>query len=346
MVNLIITLQVMLFAGLPNADHPQGGHATTPKTLAVDTSYLIPLGGVQQYLEIRGASPQLPVLLYLHGGPGMPATPLLRYHQARLSDSFIVASWDQRGCGRSALADPNPGNMTLERHVQDAHELTDHLKRHFGKERIFLVGHSWGSVLGVELAQRYPEDYLAYLGIGQVVSIPRGDDLARKELVRRALTRDDTATVQAVEAIAFSPEDGYGEGLPGFLAHRRLLWMNGMMDHDPSAMMEAIGAAEGYPNDIEEWSAAASYAQGALFDDLMAVDFTRRTQFRIPVFFFVGRHDFNTPGRLVREYMEAVEAPEKSITWFEEAGHDPPWEMPEAFRARLLEAYEKAVAGI
>ena len=136
---------------------PCASAQTVHRTLAVDTSYYVTLGGVGQYVEIRGASGDLPVLLYLHGGPCMPATPLLRYHQAELSESFVVVSWDQRGCGRSGEIDPTPGDMTLERHVLDAHELTTHLKDTLRKQKIFLVGHSWGSVLGLELAQRYPD---------------------------------------------------------------------------------------------------------------------------------------------------------------------------------------------
>lgn len=313
------------------------GTQTAPRAQSVDARYYVTLGGVEQYVEIHGASRDLPVLLYLHGGPCMPATPLLRYHQAQLSETFIVVSWDQRGCGRSADVDPTPEDMTVERHVLDAHELTRHLKGTLGKEKLLLVGHSWGSVLGVELAQRYPEDYMAYVGVGQVVNVLEGDRLAREELLSRARARGDTATVRAVRDIAFSPQEGYGDGLRGFLAHRRLLWMYQMMDYDPSAMLQAIAAAEGYSTSVQEWMTAALYAQGALFDELMAVDFTRQTEFQIPVFFFVGRHDFNTPGRIAAEYLETLDAPAKGMFWFDQSGHSPPWEEPDAFRVRLGE---------
>lgn len=326
------------------ACEPLAGAQAALHTQPVDTSFYVNLGGARQYVEIRGAANDLPVLLYLHGGPCMPATPLLRYHQAELSESFVLVSWDQRGCGRSAEIDPRPGEMTLERHVLDAYELTTHLKNTFRKHQILLVGHSWGSVLGVELAQRYPDDYLAYVGIGQVVNVTEGERLARDTLVSRALARGDTATVRAVEANRYSTQEGYADGLQGFLVHRRLLWMNGMMDHDPSAMLKAIAAADGYPTDVAEWMRAASYAQGTLFRELMDVDFTQRTAFEIPVFFFAGRHDFNTPSQLVAEYVEHVEAPAKQIIWFEESGHSPPWEEPEVFRARLAEVYQVVVS--
>jgi len=326
---------LMLLAG-PAGVQPLWSQ-TTPPIQAIDTSFYVTLGGVQQYVEIRGASPGLPVLLYLHGGPCMPATPLLRYYQQPLSDVFIVASWDQRGCGRSAEINPVPGDMTLERHVLDAHELTDHLKDALDTQQVFLVGHSWGSVLGLELVQRYPEDYVAYVGVGQVVNLVEGERIARDELISRALDRGDTATVHVIQEIAFSPEQGYVDGFTSFLAHRRILWTNRMMDYNLSAMVRAIEAAEGYPTTIQEWMAAAQYAQGALFSELMTVDFTRRTQFQLPVFFFAGRHDFNTPSQLVADYVKTIDAPAKGIFWFEESGHSPPWEEPEAFRARLAD---------
>ncbi len=316
-----------------------------PQTLGADTSYYVTLGGVDQYIELRGASRELPALLYLHGGPCMPATPFLRFYQVELAQSFIVVSWDQRGCGRSAAADPRPPEMTLERHVEDAHELSLYIKETLGKERILLVGHSWGSVLGLELAQRYPEDYLAYVGVGQVVDLREGERLSRAELLARARSRGDTATVQAVEANRFSRDDGYAAGLQGFLTHRRFLWTYGMMDHDPSAMLRAIAAAEGYSNDVGEWMAAALHVQAALYDELMAIDFTEQTEFQVPVFFFAGRHDYNTPGQLAARYLEAIEAPAKGCIWFENSGHSPPWEEPDAFRARLLEVLETVSPG-
>jgi len=342
MPNASVKIPLFLLLCVP-ACRPLAGAQAAPRTQAVDTSYYVTLGGVRQYVEIRGASSDLPVLLYLHGGPCMPATPLLRYHQAELSESFVMVSWDQRGCGRSAEIDPRPGDMTLERHVLDAHELTAHLKEALRKQRIFLVGHSWGSVLGVELAQRYPDDYVAYIGIGQVVNVTEGERFARDTLVSRALARGDTTTVRAVETNGYSTQEGYADGLKGFLAHRRLLWMNGMMDHDPNAMLLAIAAADGYSTDVTEWMQAALYAQRSVFRELMAVDFTKRTAFEIPVFFFAGRHDFNTPSQLVAKYAEHVDAPAKRVIWFEESGHSPPWEEPEAFRARLAEVYEVVV---
>ncbi len=150
---------------------------------------------------------------------------------------------------------------------------------------------------------------MAYVGIGQVVNVTEGERVARDTLVSRALARGDNTTVRAVEANGYSTQEGYADGLQGFLAHPRLLWMNGMMDHDPNARLQAIAAAGGYSTDVTEWMQTALHAQGSLFRELMAVDFTQRTAFEIPVFFFAGRHDFNIPSQLVAEYVEHVDAP-------------------------------------
>jgi proline iminopeptidase len=312
---------------------------------AIDTAYFVPLGGLEQYIEVRGASGSLPLLLYLHGGPSMPATPMLRFHNAGLSEIFIVVSWDQRGCGHSARSDPRPADMTLERFIEDAHELTGHLKQIYGRERLFLVGHSWGSIMGMELISRYPDDYIAYIGVGQVVNTAEGEARSRRELAGRARARKDSVTLRALEDIGWEPGRGYTAGLEGFLAHRRLLWQQRMHDYDPTAMIRAIEASEDYSNDISEWMASAMYAQGAVYETLMSVDFTDKTDLRIPVYFFAGRHDFNTPQDLVAEYLETVSAPLKRLYWFDQSGHSPPWEEPQLFAERLREV-AREVLGI
>ena len=114
-----------------------------------------------------------------------------------------------------------------------------------------------------------------------------------------------------------------------------------MHDFDPAAMVRAIRAYPDYDNDIYDWMASAMYAQSALFETVMSADFTEVKDFPIPVFFFAGRHDFNTPQTLVAKYFETLHAPLKRLYWFEQSGHSPPWEEPELFAARAREAAEE-----
>lgn len=317
--------------------HTDMNQAEGETSAAIDTAYFVSLGGLDQYVELRGASKSLPILLFLHGGPSIPATPMLRFYNGDLGESFIVVSWDQRGCGRSALSDPRPEDMSFERFVADAHELTLHLQQVYGHEQLFLVGHSWGSIIGMELVRRYPEDYLAYVGIGQVVNTAEGEARSRQELASRARAAHDNVILSALEEIGFTARDGYSDGLEGFLAHRQLLWQYGMHDYDHTAMTRAIQASSDYSNDIKDWMISAAYAQNALYETVMSVDITRQTDFEIPIYFFAGRHDFNTPQSLVAEYFKTIKAPLKRLYWFEQSGHSPPWEEPDLFHERLRE---------
>lgn len=109
----------------------------------------VPIGGMEQWLLIRGRHSANPVLLWLHGGPGASEMPVVPHYNRALEEEFVVVHWDQRGAGKSNPRDFDESTMTFERFVQDAHELTRHLKRRFGKKKIYLLGHSWGSHLGL-----------------------------------------------------------------------------------------------------------------------------------------------------------------------------------------------------
>lgn len=129
----------------------------------------IKLGGMDQWILIRGNDVSNPVLLWLHGGPGAAQMPIAHHFDKNLEKDFIVVHWDQRGAGKSNPKDFDEQTMTFEQFITDAHELTQYLKRRFNTEKIYLVGHSWGTQLGIKMVQLYPEDYFAYIGIGQAV---------------------------------------------------------------------------------------------------------------------------------------------------------------------------------
>ena len=127
----------------------------------------VELGGLKQWICVRGESVDKPLLLILHGGPGDAEVIPFRWYNAGVEKDFIVVHWDQRGAGKSFSPSIPKDSMTIEQILSDAHELVDYLKKSFGKEKIYLLGHSWGSMLGALLASRYPEDFVAYIGMGQ-----------------------------------------------------------------------------------------------------------------------------------------------------------------------------------
>ncbi|MGB5698565.1 alpha/beta fold hydrolase, partial [Muriicola sp.] len=157
MKNIVSILLIIFLLGCQNRENKNT--KTNESTTRVQEKTFVELGGEEQYVEMTGASDQLPVLLFLHGGPGWPQTPHLRYFNADLTEEMILVSWDQAGCGLSYQRNPNPKNLSIESLVSDAHELTLYLKKRFNKEKIVLLGFSYGSVIGLKLAEKYPEDY-------------------------------------------------------------------------------------------------------------------------------------------------------------------------------------------
>src|SRR4051794_1632533 len=138
--------------------------------------------GAREYLLVRGRSIKAEAVLFLHGGPGGSETPLMRLYQAPLEDELVMAYWDQRGAGRSYAAGIPIETMIIAQFLRDMDQVVDHLRRRLGKERIWLLGHSWGSALGMLYLQANPGKIAGYIGTGQVASVPM-DELHACEFV-------------------------------------------------------------------------------------------------------------------------------------------------------------------
>lgn len=128
------------------------------------------IGGMQQGFFIRSENPENPVILFLHGGPGSPELQIIIPFERseRLEKYFTVCYWDQRGAGMSYNKTIAPATMTVEQMVEDTRQITEYLQQRFNQDKIYLMGHSWGTYLGVKTIEKYPENYLAFIGIGQV----------------------------------------------------------------------------------------------------------------------------------------------------------------------------------
>ncbi|MDI6706042.1 MAG: alpha/beta hydrolase [Bacillota bacterium] len=143
----------------------------------------VDIGGMDQWILVRGKDVSNPVLLWLHGGPGAAQMPIARHFNGALEEHFIVVHWDQRGAGKSNPFGFEEQTMTFEQFVDDAHQMTQYLKKRFNKDKIYLVGHSWGSQMGIMLAHLYPDDYYAYVAVSQVVDDNAGAEIAYKWLM-------------------------------------------------------------------------------------------------------------------------------------------------------------------
>lgn len=296
------------------------------------------IGGMEQWLLIRGRDTANPVLLWLHGGPGSSEMPVVPHYNGALEEEFVVVHWDQRGAGKSNPRDFDESTMTFEWFVRDARELTGYLKERFGKEKIYLLGHSWGSHLGLVLAHRYPEDYWAYVGVGQHVDAARSHRVAHEWLLERIRAEGDEGDLRKLRALGPPPYRDHET----FVEFVHLVSAYGG-DYDVGMpKMIWIGLASPHYDlcDLVAWFRGANRGSGPMWDepDYQYFDaFEAVPRLEVPAYFVNGEKDYNTPLAVTRAYFEALEAPAgKELVVFHQSAHTPFMAEPETFNRELV----------
>ncbi|MDQ7795091.1 MAG: alpha/beta hydrolase [bacterium] len=315
---------------------------TTPG--GVDSLDRVVLGGIRQWILVRGEDRLKPVLLFLHGGPGVPEGPLVRHYNRRLEEAFVVVHWDQRGAGKSFSMGIPKESMRLEQFVTDTCELARLLGERFGQDRVFLVGHSWGSAVGILAAQRCPQFFHAFAGVGQAVDFARGGEVAYRHAVQAAREQGLTRWARRLERIGPPPY----RGLAGIWRARQLrsmLFRSGGVAYGETdearylwKLLKLYLLAPDYSLvDLGRLVWGTVFSMRLLGADLHELDLVRRVpRLDLPVYFLAGRHDRVTPSELVEEYHGALAAPRKSLIWFERSAHSPHLEEPDRFAEILV----------
>jgi len=284
------------------------------------------IGGVDQYILIRGNDSALPVLLFLHGGPGMHAMYLAHAFQRELEKDFVVVQWDRRGAGKSYREDIS-STLNSEQLVADTVELTNLLRTRFHQDRIYLVGHSWGTYLGMLVIARHPELYHAYVGIGQLARSSPIAGIQDEYIRQRARQMGDQDAIRELEEKGASVRETLLFKFGGEIHHAKSLMpllLTGL-----AAPEYSLRDARNIPKGVSLYSRYFVY--NSISGELMDVI----TQVNIPVYFFTGRYDYTDPFVLTEEYFSKLNAPEKHIEWFEESAHFPFYEEPAAFARQM-----------
>jgi pimeloyl-ACP methyl ester carboxylesterase len=309
------------------------GTRAIPGDRAIAELRRVEIGGFEQTLLLRGADRRAPVLLYLHGGPGSAQLPIARLYSDELEGHLVVAHWDQRGAGASC-AGVDWSTLSLDRIVADTIEVAETIG---DGRKIFLIGHSWGSLVGALAVQRRPDLFAAYIGLGQLVHRDRQEAISYDWVVEQARRDGNDAALAELATIH-----------PPYTTQREFRLQRGWLSHYHGEIHDTQRAREVLPAVIfgREYSLATRLrfvpcfrrSLDVLLPDRLHVDLFRSVpRLDVPVFIFAGRHDFNTPPALAVEWAERLEAPSVEVVWFESAGHFIPIEAPEEFQARLIE---------
>lgn len=310
----------------------------------INTLRPLAINGTAQWVSVRTEDDSLPVLLVLHGGPGYAMLPLLHGFNRPLEGHFVVVNWDQRGAGRSFRRQIPGETMVLDAFLRDLHALTALLKARFRRPRVFLLGHSWGSLLGLRAVERFPADYEAFVGVGQVVNVVRNEVVMYDWTLARAREAGEADAVRQLEAVGRPDGRGAyprGGGRAYDTAERWMAYFGGdLLGRRSTEVLEnwLLTRPEYRGRWGRKWRDGLAFS-GKLFGDpeVWNTDFPATlTRVEVPVFFFSGVHDRDTPHELLADYYPKLSAPHKGLYLFERSAHFPFYEEPGLFNRRLI----------
>jgi pimeloyl-ACP methyl ester carboxylesterase len=316
----------------------------------IDVQEAVEIGGVKQWISIRGNNRKNPILLFLHGGPGSPMSGESWAFQRPWEDFFTVVQWDQRGSGKTFSLDGRKvdRSMTIRGMAKDAEDLVGWLRRSYGNKKIFLLGHSWGSILGVMVAQDHPEWLYAYVGVGQVVNMRKNEALGYQLTLDEARSSHNSAAVKALEGIAPYPNaDG---SIPESKTSIERKWdvaFGGMLyGHSKDDELGRWSLSPYYSSyDVESARLGEDSTTRILWSQLASVDFDSITAFKCPVIIFAGAQDRTTPAGLAEQYYQRIRAPQKRLIVVQGAAHYVFMERPGEFLLDLMR-YVRPLAGL
>ena len=300
------------------------------------------INGIDQWLSIRGKDRRNPILLFLHGGPASPSMPEDYTFQAPWEDYFTVVQWDQRGAGKTYAANSEqamaPG-MTIDGMTDDAAQVVQYLRQHYGKRKVFLLGHSWGTVLGVQLAQRHPDWFYAYISVGQVVNGRRNEELGYDFALREAKAQGNDKAVRELTSIAPYPGSapltverigvrGKWEMYFGGLTY-------GRKDYQYEVDAEEL-SPDYSQSDLDAIDKGSLFSLNHLLQPFLSVDFDKVTQFGCPVIVYAGQHDYTTSHELAEQWFAHIHAPSKHLVLFADSAHMIMQEQPGRFLMHLV----------
>lgn len=305
---------------------------------------MVTIGGTQQSILIRGENKNNPVLLLIHGGPGMSETGLFRYYNHPLEKHFVVVYWDQRACGKSYDKRTANDHLSINMFVDDICELSQYLKKELYKEKIFLLAHSWGTLIGILAVYHHPELFYAYVGTGQCADMPGGELKSYQYALQTAIENKNKKAIGELTKIG-EPNNGvYKSGMIGTKTERKwLTYLGGSVYGSKSwgKYAKRIFLAKEYNlyDVISVFQSMNIPARNRMSqDEFLRINlFKEVKELEVPIYFFLGRHDYQIPSCVAEEYFHYLKAPQKTLEWFENSSHTPCFEEYEKFNKLMVE---------
>jgi pimeloyl-ACP methyl ester carboxylesterase len=327
----------MLGAGLAFRAHRQ--HVIAKATAihtpnGINEATYVKIGGVEQWVQIRGQDRSNPVILCLHGGPGGSWLANTTVFQP-WEKEFTVVQWDQRGTGKTlettgrSVAD----TMSVDRMAQDGIEVSEFLRNHLHKEKIILLGFSWGSLLGIHMAKQRPDLFYAYVGTGQMSNMPKTQQMSYAYVLEKARAANDTKAVKRLESIGPPPFDSmdkivvYFQTLAAYECESDRNAPSGVFTAPNYSLWDIYNLINGF----------ARVPTFRVYHEMLSADLSSLgPNFKIPIFFFQGAEDERALAPLAKEYLDRINAPHKEFVLLDGGGHFAVLSMSDRFLQELV----------
>ncbi|PKL20665.1 MAG: alpha/beta hydrolase [Spirochaetae bacterium HGW-Spirochaetae-4] len=341
-----IALALVLFLMASSCSHTQKVYDARGKEieLEVDTRDTVTINGTQQTIYVAGASRDNPVLLWLDGGPGGSEVGWVRPYLGPLHEHFTIVCWDQRGTAASFAAGRD--GLSVQQFTDDVIVLSKLLATRFNQEKIFLVGHSWGSVIGLMAAQQEPDLFHAYIGAAQQVNSVENDSIGYEMILEGARTAGDAKTVKTMEKLGYPPyvkRLSDGTEVPDGDAYYQVL--SRLYHYSPSAPADANYRSEKMflapeHSFFDRINLIRGVVRGVkqVYPLLSDLDFERDvTELECPLFIVNGRYDMSCVATISERWYNQVEAPVKDLLWLEKSGHNAVYSEADEFMRYMVE---------
>ena len=286
---------------------------------SIDTSMAVNIGGIKQWINISTKDTSKPLLLFLGGGPGESYIAYKDYFTKKLQEQFTVVIWDQRESGKTLQLNTSPVPLTVDRFTQDTHELITYLLQRFHRPKLYLVGFSWGTVLGLKMAQQYPNLLYAYVAVSQMVYQEKSEQMLLQRLKEQAATAKNQTALQELSFVRI-PFENKDE------VYYQRKWLFHFINNPvPDSALKQYFAT--LPNSLF-----------MLSNEAAAINFPKEVQsLQCPIYFFEGRNDYQTNHELTYSYYQQLKAKHKHFYWFEKSAHTVPFTEPDLFQQIIID---------
>ncbi len=340
----LLLIALAIFVGC-NDQSSTNTNTITPAGDSSSVPQYVTIGGIPQAILVRGVDTTYPVLLMLHGGPGFTEMALFSTYNKELEKHFIVVNWDQRGAGLSFAPGIPDSTINIQQYVNDAHELVGWIKKRYNKEKIYVLGHSWGSILGVYLVQQFPNDFHAYIGVAQAVNVFENESQSLQFTIDTAKAENNKEALAELKDVQKRYPPNGKVTIPDLMIQRKWLTYYGgsaYKERNYDKIFSRIPLSNNPLYDTALVQAGNAFVLHAMLSEIMDVNLIKTApKLEVPAYFLLGRFDYNCPFKIAEEYYNILQASYKEIIWFENSAHLIPFEEPDKMHDVIINKIRK-----